>query len=104
MSAIMDLFDNYYQELIYSLPMNDETFLTELREHCLLSEDINTKMGSMTISERASYFLDYVIKPGLHNNNILNFHKLLNIMGKCKLGNVKKLCIKIKSKYACVSK
>ena len=98
MSA-MDLFDNYYQELIHSLPMNDETFLTDLREHCLLSDDINTQMESMTVSERASYFLDSVIKPTLHNNNVLNFHTLLNVMRESKLGNVKELSIKIKSEY-----
>ena len=101
-SAIMDLFDNHYQELIHLLPMNNETFLTELREHYLLSDDMNTKMESLTASERASYFLVSVIKPELQDNNVLNFHKLLNIMRKSKLEKVKELSIKIKSEYAYV--
>ena len=94
----MDLFDKHYQELINNLPMTDEAFLKELSKHGLLSKDENTKIGSLTeSSERASYFLDNVIKPKLYNNNVLNLQKLLNIMKESKLEEVKKLTIIIKS-------
>ena len=79
--------------------MENKVFLAELRKHGLLPEDINTKIGSLTKSlERASYFLDSVIKPELCNNNVLNLHKLLNIMKESELGNVKELTFIIKSK------
>ena len=109
MSA-MELFNYYCQELVHLLPMNNETFITELRNHNLLSEDISRKMGSMTSAvERASYFLDNVIKSELHNNNVLNFNKLLKIMKESKLDNniIQELSITIKSElsfYVLISK
>ena len=93
----MELFHHCYQNLVHSLPMENETFITELKKHGLLSEDISTKMVSKTSVERASYFLDNVIKPDLCNNHVLSFNKLLKIMKESELENVKELTITIKS-------
>ena len=99
MSAIK-LFYCYYQELCRSLPMNDETFLKKLKSHNMLTEVTNTMLDSLpTCTERASYFLDNIIKLELDRKKVEGFKILLNIMMKCKHEGVAELANTIKSMY-----
>ena len=96
-----ELFDYYYQGLINSLPMKNETFLEELRKHGLLSKDTSTALEKLLTSvERASYFLDNVIKPELVKNDFEGFNHLLNIMIDSKFPNAVELSKNIKSELS----
>ena len=78
--AAVKVFENYYQALVSTLPMRDEQFVVKLQKHNLLSDSvIKTTLTSLSTSrEKASYFLDYVIKPKLHTGNC--FDELLKLM------------------------
>lgn len=97
MSAIK-LFYHYHQELVDKLPMKDEAFLAELRKSNLLHEDASKELESHTMSrDRATYFLDNVIKLELRNNKVKCFNELLNIMKDSKQENTTELSKIIKS-------
>ena len=96
-----ELFEHYYTALVFSLPMKDATFMDELPKHDLLSEDLKTKLESLTaVNQRASCFLDSVIKPGLVAGNKRCFVGLLAAMKSCKRDNVKELGIEIEKELA----
>ena len=93
-----DLFNRYYEGLVRSLPMKNVTFLEELKKHNLLSEDVSTTLDSLTTSvDKASYFLDNVIKSELDKKSVESFNRLLNIMTESNLENVAGLSKSIKS-------
>ena len=96
-----ELFEHYYTSLVYLLPMKDATFMDELSKHDLLSEDIKAKLESLTKhNQRASCFLDSVIKPGLAAGNSGCFVSLLAVMKSCKHDSVKELGIQIEKELA----
>ena len=91
-----ELFEQYYNALVLSLPMKDADFVEELLEHDLLSGDLKIRQESLTIlNERSSYFLDNVIKPELADGNNRRFVSLLIVMKSNKHENVKDLAKKI---------
>ena len=91
-----ELFERYYTILVYLLPIKDTDFMDELLTHGLLPEDVKSKLELLTVhSERSSYFLDNVIKPGLAVGNSRCFVSLLTVMKCNKHDNVKDLAIKI---------
>ena len=96
-----ELFEHYYTVLVYSLPLKDADFIEELVKHDLLPRDLKSSLESLTInSERASYFLDNVIKPGLSVGNSQCFVKLLTVMNSSKYYNVKDLARTIEKELA----
>ena len=96
-----ELFEQYYKALIYSLPMKDATFMDELLENDLLTGDLKIKLESFVVhNQRASYFLDYVIKPGVAVGNSRCFVNLLTIMKSSKHDNVKELAKEIENELA----
>ncbi|XP_065891776.1 uncharacterized protein [Dysidea avara] len=85
-------FEKYYQAIISSLPMKDVTFLAELQRRYLLFDHIRTVLQSLSTSkEMASYLVDNVIKPGLNNDIMNTFDKLLLVMEGSSFDNVSKL-------------
>ena len=91
-----ELFEHYHKTLAYLLPINDVTFMDGLLEHDLLSGDLKIKLESLSVhNQRASYFLNNVIKPGLAVGNNKSFVSLLSIMKCSKHDNVKELAKEI---------
>ena len=98
--SALELFDNYYQALIFLLPMKDNNFTEELFKHNLLPEDIKHKLGELCErKDRTSYFLDNVIKTGLAVGDKTCFMSLLTVMNNSKYDNVKDLAKQIESEY-----
>jgi len=94
-----ELFDHYYQALVFLLPMKDANFIDELFKHGLIAEDFKPELEKMIArKERASYFLDCIIKPGLTDNT--NFSILISIIKNGNYNdNVKDLAEHIESQY-----
>ena len=95
--SALELFDHYYQALIFSLPMKDNHFTEELFRHV---QDIKQKLEDIPErKDRTSYFLDNVIKAGLAVGDKTCFVNLLTVMNKSKYDNVKDLAKQIESEY-----
>ena len=87
-----ELCDHYYQGLVHCLPMKNSTFLSQLKQCNLLPEDVSTTLESLTTSaEKASYFLDNVIKPSLGVSGDTHFSTLLTVMIESTLDHVVEL-------------
>jgi len=97
-----ELFEHYYTGLVFTLPIKDADFMKELDKHDLLSgENLKSSLESITVYyERASYFLDNVIKPRLTIDNDKCFVKLLTVMKRSKYDNVKELAKLIEKELA----
>ena len=94
----IELFERYHQTLIFSLPMKNAKFLGELYENGLVFEDLNLESLG-TCNERASYFLDKIIKPTLEDCDNANFVKLLSVMKKSSYDHVKDLAEQIEKEF-----
>ena len=108
--SAMELFEQNYTALVFSLPMKDTDFIDDLLKHDLLPGDLKIRLESLSVlNERSSYFLDNVIKPRLAVDNRRCFVSLLTVMKCNKHGNVqdlakkieKELVIDIKCKNVC---
>ena len=72
-------FQKFYPKLAKVLPM--ESLLPEFYSNGLLPGNHKAKIDALhTQKEKAGYFLDYVIKPGLEVGYIGQFDKMLKIM------------------------
>ena len=75
-------FKKFYKKLIEALPMND--VIADFCAHTLLAGNHKSVMESLsTQKEKAQYFLDKVIKPGLHIGYIGQFSKMIDVMESC---------------------
>ena len=98
--SALDLFEYYYQALIFSLPMKDDSFVEDLTKYDLLTGGFRAKLEALSINrERSSYFLDNIIKAGLAVGDKTCFVNLLTVMDNCKYDNVKDLAKQIESEY-----
>ena len=98
--SALDLFEYYYQALIFSLPMKDDSFVEDLTKYDLLTGGFKAKLEALSINrERSSYFLDNIIKAGLAVGDKTCFVNLLTVMDNCKYDNVKDLAKQIESEY-----
>lgn len=96
--SVIELFERYYTALVYSLPMQDAEFLDDLCNHGLISEQFKHELKSLSQrNERASYFLDHKIKPGLASGDNSNFITLFAVMKNSNHDNVKELAEQIKT-------
>ena len=72
-------FKKFYKKLIEALPMND--LITDFCAHKLLPANHKAIMESLsTQREKAQYFLDEVIEPGLRIGYIGQFSKMIDVM------------------------
>ena len=96
-----ELFEDYYRTLIYSLPMKDATFINELLKHGLLTADLKIKLESLSMhNQRASCFLDTVIKSRLAVGDNRCFVDLLIVMKNNTHDNVKELAKEMENELA----
>jgi len=77
----MDIFTQFYPQLVSSLPMKDVQFTAYLKQKDLFSGNTKSKVKSEpTPQEGAEYFLDNVIEPPLKNDNTGPFKDMLSAM------------------------
>ena len=89
----------YNDKLVMVLPMDDPVFIARLTKHKLLPSDTNSQLKALpTRADKASYFLNHVIKPALDIDDSSSFDKLLFVMEQCGFDHVEKLAHEIKSK------
>ena len=95
-----DVFVEFYDELMESLPMDDMSFITKLHRHRLLPGDVKYKMKSreLTPEEKASYFLDNVIEPTIGAGVDRGFYQLLDVMDDSKHHKAEILAKEIRDK------
>ena len=86
------VFQQFYPKLVKTLPMNDVIFMAELYSRDLLPDDLKEHVESLaTSAEKASYFLDHVIKPSITISDASRFDDLLNVMKDSEYQGVKEL-------------
>ena len=93
-----EVFQKQYSSLVNALPMNDQIFMEELFTNGLLPGNLRNELQSLdTSAQKATKFLEDVIKPAVTNNgdNILN--TLLTIMRNSDKDNVIQLAEHIHS-------
>ena len=101
--SALQVFEHYYQGLMYSLPFNDTDFMEDLSKHDLLPQNIKVKLDELSkIKEKASYFLDFLIKPGLLVGDNTYFITLLAVMKNSQYNSVNDLAKLIESESKCL--
>ena len=96
--SVNEVFQDYYQALMFSLPMTNAKFLDDLYKHISIHENFKSNLESLTArKERTSYFLDHIMKPQISVDDNTSFVKLLNVMKKCNYDNVKDLAEQIEA-------
>ena len=89
----------YTDKLVACLPMDDAHFIAKLSKHKLLPSDTYNKIEALqTEADKASYFLNHVIRRALDIGDTSSFDSLLSVMECCGHDCVEKLASKIKSK------
>ena len=74
-----NVFKEFYPKLLEVLPINQ--LILQFYSRTLLSNDHKTKLDNMTTDkEKAEYFLDKVIRPGLQIDYTKQFDEMLLIM------------------------
>ena len=97
MSSVLEVFQEYYPQLMRALPMDDDYFIAELYAKQLLPNNIKADIESLPDSaKRATRFLDYVIKPYVEKNDCTKFHTLLSLLKKNDNTTIKALANKIR--------
>ena len=80
-SPSLEVFKQFNENLITSLPMKDVTFLAKLNSKGLFPGDLKAQVKSQSTStEAADYLLDNKIAVDLKNGNDESFMKLLLAM------------------------
>ena len=94
-----EVFKQFYDKLVVTLPMNDVIFTAKLISHNLFPGDLSDQIKSLaTSSDKATHFLDCVIKPALTIGIDRSFNELLNVMEDSEYLFIKELARQIKSK------
>lgn len=84
----------FYAKIIEALPIND--LLSDLHANKLLPDNHKAKVECLsTQREKAKYFLDEVIKPGLSVGYIEQFNKMIAVMKSSDDSTVKRLAKQI---------
>ena len=98
--SALELFEQYYQGLIFSLPMKDINFMEDLFKYDLFPEDVKYRLEELPEhKDRTSYFLDNIIKAELAVGDKTCFVNLLTVMNNSKYDHVKELAKQIESEY-----
>ena len=98
MSSVLEVFQEYYPQLMRALPMDDDYFIAELYAKKLLPNNIKADIESLPNSaKRATRFLDDVIKPSVERNDCTKFHTLLWLMRENDDSTIKALAENIRS-------
>ena len=93
-----EVFIEFYDELMATLPMDDSRFVAKLFTHKLFPGNLKQRIeAKQTVEDKAMYFLDHGIEPGVSVENSESFSKLLELMGKSGNITLKTLANKIKT-------
>ena len=90
-----EVFQQFYSKLVETLPMDDPNFTAKLYSSGLLSSYLKEYVESRspaTRTEKATRFLDQVIKPSM-----TSFDKLLHVMEDNEYQHVKELAEEIRT-------
>ena len=83
-----ETFKLFYGELVEKLPMNDAVFVANLYSNDFLPGDLKNQLSSLkTSADKATLFLDSVIKPSVTSDGSKTFDKLLNVMEGIRSGD-----------------
>ena len=97
MSALQ-VFEDNYESLVTSLPLDDAIFSAKLRSRRLLPGNLKSTIESQkTPADKATIFLDKAIEPSLKNDDITPLKKLLTVMEDSGNDSLKKLAKTIRS-------
>ena len=89
-----EVFTEFYFQLVTTLPIDDALFRAKLFTNGLLPGDHKGHVESLSLpakSDKASYFLDHVIKPSVTSDDGSSFDKLLDVMEDSDHQGVKEL-------------
>ena len=96
--STLQLFEDNYEALVTSLPMDDAIFVAKLRSKQLLPGNLKSTIESQkTSADKATVFLDKAIEPSLKNDDITPLKKLLTVMEDSGNDLLKKLAKTIRS-------
>ena len=95
--ATTEAFRKYYLKLVKTLPMDDTLFTAELFSNDLPGDHKERVESLETKSDKATYFLDHVIKPSVISGVGSGFDKLLNVMEDSEYQGVKELAKQIRT-------
>ena len=99
MSTSKAVFQHFYPQLVEILPMDDVTFLSKLFSASLLPGNVNDQVKSMsTRADKATHFLDHVIKGSVTTGVGENFSNLIQVMEDSEYDDVKELAKMIRRK------
>ena len=92
-NRFMRVFQQFYSELVETLPMDDAVFIAKLFSNDLLPGDLKNQLKLLhrTSKDKATLFLDSVIKPSVTSDGGSSFDKLLNVMKDSEYQHAKKL-------------
>ena len=91
-----EVFQKQYSSLVNTLPMNDQIFMEELFANGLLPGNLRNEIQSLdTLAQKATKFLEDVIKPAVTNNGDNMLNTLLTIMRNSDKDNVIQLAERI---------
>lgn len=98
-TKLLEIFQQYYPNLVKLLPMNDDTFIAELYKNHLLPDNIKANIKSLpTPIQKATEFLDNIIKPSVECEDDTCLNALLTTMRGSSNIMVRKLAETISSK------
>lgn len=98
-----EVFEHYYQALVSALPMKNVGFVAKLQKQNLLSADTKATLASLNTSrEKASYFLDHIVKPKLDTHTC--FEELIVIMIESGYSEMTELGLRVKSELPLTDK
>ena len=92
------VFQQFYSQLVKTLPMDDAVFTAELFSNNLLPGNLKSQIKSeKTSADKAALFLDSVIKPSVTSDGGNSFDKLLHVMEASEYQHVKELAEEIRT-------
>ena len=96
--SVIEVYNQFYSNLVEVLPMNDEQFLLNLLSCGLLPGDLLNQVETKeTLAERAKCFLNNKINHDVSRGDFESFHELLNKMEESGNDNAQALAKIIKN-------
>ena len=91
-------YGRYFDKLVNCLPMQDALFIATLSTRNLLPGNTDNEIKALsTPADKATYFLNTVVKPALVIDDTSSFDSLLSFMECCGFDHLEKLACTIKS-------
>ena len=94
----VEVYNQYNNDLIKVLPMDDPSFISDLCRSKLLPSYIEGKLKGLLGFDKSSYFLDEMIKRPLNIDDDSSLHKLLSVMKNNERPHVVKLARKMEAR------